>query len=50
MAAEGDNGCIRVELTGTHTGEYRGLASTGKTHHIAAVPTYRMVDGAGIIE
>ncbi|MFW9803092.1 MAG: ester cyclase [Candidatus Thorarchaeota archaeon] len=49
MTAEGDNGCIRVELTGAHTGEYRGLAPTGKTHAMAAGSTHRIADGRGII-
>ncbi|MFX1260857.1 MAG: hypothetical protein ACFFAZ_02090 [Promethearchaeota archaeon] len=49
MTAEGDNGCIRVELPETHKGEYRGLASTGKTDGMTAVPSYRIVDGGDII-
>ncbi|MFX0056015.1 MAG: ester cyclase [Promethearchaeota archaeon] len=49
ITAQGDNGCIWVEITGTHTGEYRGLAPTGKTYAMATVPTYRIVDGRGII-
>ena len=36
---------IRVKVTGTHTGEYRGIAPTGKKFVMAAVPHYRIVDG-----
>lgn len=36
---------IRVKITGTHTGEYRGIAPTGKKFVMAAVPHYRIVDG-----
>jgi len=36
---------IKVKITGTHTGEYRGIAPTGKKFVMAAVPHYRIVDG-----
>ena len=36
---------IRVKITGTHTGEYRGIAPTGKKFVMDAVPRYRIVDG-----
>jgi predicted ester cyclase len=36
---------IRVKITGTHTGEYRGIAPTGKKMVMDAVPRYRIVDG-----
>ncbi|MHA2161334.1 MAG: ester cyclase [Candidatus Thorarchaeota archaeon] len=36
---------IKVKITGTHTGEYRGLAPTGEKFVMEAVPRYRIVDG-----
>jgi predicted ester cyclase len=36
---------IKVKITGTHTGEYRGIAPTGKKYVMDAVPHYRIVDG-----
>jgi len=45
IAAEGDKVWIRATITGTHTGEYRGLAPTGKKIIITAVPIYRIVEG-----
>ena len=30
LIAEGDKFCARLKITGTHTGEYLGLAPTGK--------------------
>jgi predicted ester cyclase len=45
IIAEGDKVWIRVKITGTNTGEYRGLAPTGKKFVMAAVPTYRIANG-----
>ena len=45
IIAEGDQVWVHVKITGTHTGNYRGLAPTGKKIVIAAVPTYRVIDG-----
>jgi predicted ester cyclase len=36
---------MKVKITGTHTGEYRGIAPTGKKFVMDAVPRYRIVDG-----
>lgn len=36
---------IRVKLTGTHTGKYRGLAPTGKKITFAAIQIWRIVNG-----
>jgi predicted ester cyclase len=36
---------IKVKITGTHTGKYRGIAPTGKKYVMDAVPHYRIVDG-----
>lgn len=36
---------IYVKITGTHTGEYRGIAPTGKKIVMDAVPHYRIVNG-----
>jgi len=45
IIAEGDKVCIRVKGTGTHKGEYRGLAPTGKKITWEAVSIWRIVDG-----
>jgi len=36
---------VHFKVTGTHTGEYRGLAPTGKKFKMTAVQIYRIVDG-----
>ncbi len=45
IIADEDSVWIRVKITGTHTGEYRGIAPTGKKFVMEAVPRYRIVDG-----
>ncbi|MHA1960597.1 MAG: ester cyclase [Candidatus Thorarchaeota archaeon] len=45
IIADEDTVWIRVRITGTHTGEYRGKAPTGKKYVMDAVPHYRIVDG-----
>jgi predicted ester cyclase len=45
VVADEDSVWIRVTITGTHTGEYRGIAPTGKKVVMEAVPSYRIVDG-----
>jgi predicted ester cyclase len=45
IIADEDTVWIRVKITGTHTGEYRGIAPTGKEYVMEAVPHYRLVDG-----
>jgi len=45
IVAEGDKVWIRLKGTGTHRGEYRGLAPTGKKTTWEAVSIYRIVDG-----
>ena len=45
ITAEGDKVWIRFRVAGTHTGEYRGLAPTGKKITYEAVCIYRIVDG-----
>ena len=45
IIADEDTVWIRVKITGTHTGEYRGIAPTGKKYVMEAVPSYRIVDG-----
>ena len=45
IIADDDTVWIRVKITGTHTGEYRGIAPTGKKVVMASVPAYRIVDG-----
>ena len=45
IIAEGDKVCVRLKETGTHTGEFRGLAPTGKKIKYTAVAIWRIVDG-----
>jgi len=45
IIAEGDKVWIRVKGTGTHTGEYLGLAPTGKKITWEAIDIWRIVDG-----
>ena len=45
IIAEGDKVWVRVKVTGTHTGEYRGLAPTGKKITVTYVGIYRVVNG-----
>ena len=45
IVAEGDKVWIRAKATGTHTGEYRGLAPTGKKITAMGVNIYRIVNG-----
>jgi predicted ester cyclase len=45
IIAEGDKVWIRVKTTGTHTGEWMGIAPTGKKITSEMVDIYRIVDG-----
>jgi len=45
IIAEGDKVWVRAKATGTHTGEYRGLAPTGKKVTGMGVNIYRIVNG-----
>jgi predicted ester cyclase len=45
IIAEGDKVWIRLTYTGTHTGEFLGLAPTGKKITSMAVAIYRLVNG-----
>ncbi len=45
MIAEGDTVWARLTYTGTHTGEFLGLAPTGKKITSMAVAIYRLVNG-----
>ncbi len=45
IIAEGDKVWVRYTATGTHTGEYRGLAPTGKRVTETGVLIWRIVDG-----
>jgi len=50
IIAEGDKVWVRFRFTGTHTGEYLGLAPTGKKITIECVDIFRMVDGKAVEE
>jgi len=45
IIAEGDKVWIHLKGTGTHKGEYRGLAPTGKKTTWEAISIYRIADG-----
>jgi len=45
IIAEGDKVWVFAKATGTHTGEYRGLAPTGKKITGMGVNIYRIVNG-----
>lgn len=44
IVAEGNKVWVRVKITGTHTGNYQGIAPTVKKFVMVAVPTYRQVE------
>jgi predicted ester cyclase len=44
MVAEGDKVAYSWHWTGTHTGEYRGVAPTGKTVNVAGMVIYQFAD------
>ncbi len=48
IIAEGDKVWIRAKSTGTHTGEFMGIAPTGKKLTTEMVDIYRIVDGKHI--
>jgi C-1 hydroxylase len=45
IIAEGDKVWVHLTYTGTHTGEFFGLAPTGKRVNMTAVAIYRIVNG-----
>jgi len=45
IIAEGDKVCVRLKETGTHIGEFRGLAPTGKKLSYTAITIWRIVNG-----
>jgi len=45
IIAEEDKVWVRVKVTGTHKGEYRGLAPTGKKITVTYVGIHRIADG-----
>jgi len=45
IIAEGDKVCDRVTATGTHTGEFQGLAPTGKKITFTGIRIWRIIDG-----
>jgi len=45
IIAEGDKVCVRLQETGTHRGEYHGLAPTGNKLSYAVVAIWRIVEG-----
>ena len=45
IVAEGDKVWVRETETGNHTGEYRGIAPTGKKITFSCVDIFRVIDG-----
>ncbi|MGD1060982.1 MAG: ester cyclase [Methanomassiliicoccales archaeon] len=45
IIAEGEMVWVRLSYTGTNTGDWRGMAPTGKRITMTAVDIYRIVDG-----
>ncbi len=45
ITADEESVWIKVKITATHTGEYRGIAPTGKRIVMEAVPHYRIANG-----
>jgi C-1 hydroxylase len=45
IIAEGDKVCDRVTATGTHTGEFHGIAPTGKKITFTGIRIWRIIDG-----
>jgi len=45
IIAEGDKVWVRIKTTGTHTGEFLGLAPTGKKFTETSVDMFRIVNG-----
>jgi steroid delta-isomerase-like uncharacterized protein len=45
MTAEGDRVWVHMKYEGTHTGEYRGIAPTGKKFTMTAFSIFRIVKG-----
>ncbi len=43
--AEGDVVCVRLQETGTHKGEYRGLAPTGRKVSYSVAAFWRLAEG-----
>jgi C-1 hydroxylase len=45
IIAEGDKVCDRVTATGTHTGEFHGIAPTGKKITFTGIRIWRIING-----
>lgn len=48
MIAEGDTVATRLTFHGTHTGEFQGIAPTGKAVTVTALDMVRLVDGKAV--
>ena len=45
IIAEGDKVCVRLQETGTHRGEYHGLAPAGNKFSYTVIAIWRIVEG-----
>jgi steroid delta-isomerase-like uncharacterized protein len=45
MVAEGDKVATRMTSRGTHTGDFRGIAPTGKQFTVTGMDLFRIADG-----
>jgi steroid delta-isomerase-like uncharacterized protein len=48
MVAEGDEVWVHAVMTGTHTGEFLGIAPTGKAFNVVAFDRVRVRDGKAV--
>ena len=48
MIAEGDKVVVRCTLTGTHEGEFMGIAPTGRSIEVSEIHVYRLEDGKAV--
>lgn len=48
MIAEGDTVVARVTLTGTHDGEFMGIAPTGRKIEVTEIHIYRLREGKAV--
>ena len=48
MIAEGDRVVARIRITGTHRGEFAGIAATNKTVDLQAIDILRFQDGKAV--
>ncbi len=48
MLVEGDKVAVRMQMTGTHEGEFLGMQSTGRRFSVTGIDIVRVVDGKAV--